>query len=520
MTVRSPTRVLIIDNDPQVRSDLREILEPLGYHVQIAQGVGQDLMNQAIDLACGCRPHVAIVDVRLLDEYSDDRSGLQLLDSLRSASRVLYSAYLTPELTLEVIKGYDTTRWVSKHQSPQQLVDEVEGAARETSRGDLKLHRPSALRSQVIVEALFGHDSDVPLDLVDDTLGQLFPENQELTLRPLVGEAVSPFSVSRGRSVVSKAYPDDLEPVVVKLAPAEQSRNEDRNYQEHVKGRLVGQFSAQLERTVEFWDLGGTTYSFLGSSLRALPSFTVAYRDERDPQVILKSLRHFFKEVWSRHYSQPIAWNPPPLFQIYDEALRLRGRLESFTHQEDTLTFSGLPASFKNPIPWVLQRGNTSLFAEAQCAITHGDMHGDNLFTDGEHAWAIDFERTGPGHILRDFVELEVDILTRLVPFLNYDLSRFYELVSALMEPSQSLTLSQPTAQSLADTQNRKALEVITGLRRIAYEVTRCRDFREYLWGLLLDALFVTVLVSEDSPQRERALLLGAVLCESLQDWE
>jgi CheY-like chemotaxis protein len=517
MSNRSPVRVLVIDNDPQVRSDLREILEPMGYRVQCAQGVGREMMEQAVELARNFRPHVAIVDVRLLDEYSDDRSGLQLLESLQSASRVLYSAYLTPELTLEVIKRYSTTRWVSKHQSPQQLLDEVDSAAGEKSRRDLSLQRPPALGSQHIVEALFGQDSDVPYDVVEDTLGQLFPENQKITLASLGGERVTPFSVSRGRSFVSKAYPDDLEPVVVKLAPAGQTRNEQKKYHEHVRGRLVGQFYAQVERTVEFWDMGGTAYSFLGSSLRALPSFTVFYRQEKDPQSILNPLKRFFQEVWSRHYSQPLLRGPAPLFQVYDEAFRLRTRLENFGCREARLTFPGLATPLSNPVPWALEHMDDSLFPEARYAITHGDLHGDNLFVDGEHAWAIDFERTGPGHILRDFVELEVDILTRLVSFPRDDLSQLYELARALTKDAEPGRPEQLTAPLPADPETHRALRVITGLRDIAFQVTGCRDLREYLWGLLLDTLFVAALVSENSPQRDRALLLGAVLCARLR---
>ncbi|GAB4531461.1 MAG: hypothetical protein Kow0063_10720 [Anaerolineae bacterium] len=518
MASRSPVRVLVIDNDPQVRSDLYEILEPMGYRVQAAQGLGRELMDQAVELARTFRPHVAIVDVRLLDEYSDDRSGLQLLESLQSAARILYSAYLTPELTLEVIRRYSTTRWVSKHQSPQQLLDEVDSAARQASRRDLTLQRPPALDSQRIVEALFGPDSDVPYDMVEDTLGQLFPENQKITLAPLGEERVTPFSVSRGRSFVSKVYPDDLEPVVVKLAPAGQARNEQKKYQEHVKGRLVGQFYAQVEHTVEFWDIGGTTYSFLGSSLRALPSFTVFYRREKDPELILKPLRHFFQEVWGRHYHQPLSRAPASLFQVYDQALRLRTRLQSFGCRQESLTFPGLATPLPNPVSWTLRNIKDSLFPEAWCAITHGDLHGDNLFVDGEHAWAIDFERTGPGHILRDFVELEVDILTRLVSLPRHDLSQLYALARALAEDADPTRLGQTIAPLLAGPETGRALRVISGLRDLAFQVTGCQNFREYLWGLLLDTLFVAALVSEDSPQRERALLLGAVLCERLQD--
>ena len=33
-----------------------------------------------------------------------------------------------------------------------------------------------------------------------------------------------------------------------------------------------------------------------------------------------------------------------------------------------------------------------------------------------DSSWVIDFERTGKGHVLFDFAELEVDILTRMLP--------------------------------------------------------------------------------------------------------
>ncbi len=178
-----------------------------------------------------------------------------------------------------------------------------------------------------------------------------------------------------------------------------------------------------------------------------------------------------------------------------------------------------MPVSITNPVLWVLKHLDDSLFLEVRQAITHGDLHGDNLFVDGERAWAIDFERTGPGHILRDFVELETDILTRLAPFADANLSRFYELTATLTEASDPLTPFQPTAQLLADPETYKVLEVISGLRRLAYEVAHPEDFREYLWGLLLDTVFVATLVSEDSPQRERALLLGGMFCERLQHW-
>lgn len=521
MAVQSMARVLIIDNDPRVGEDLRAMLEPLRYRVEIAQGAGQHLLEQAVAIARSFRPHVTIVDLRLLDEYRDERSGLELLGSLRSARRILYSAYLTPEVIRKAVKKHGATGWVSKGESPQQLLNAIAEAARESCacQGDLSIYRPAAWTSQQIIRILFDEDANVSPEIVEDTLSQLFPENTEITLETVGGEVITPIPVSRGRSVVLKVRPDDLEPVVVKLAPAERIRNEYVRYREHVKDRLIGRFYAQLERMIEFWELGGVTYNFLGSSLRAVPSFTVFYRREMDPQVILRPLRHFFKEVWSRYYGQPLPDGHIPLFQTYDEALRLKERLGRFSNQEERMAFPGLPVPLINPVSWVLRHASDSLIPSARQAITHGDFHGDNLFVEHQHAWAIDFERTGAGHILRDFVELEVDIATRFVPFPRDDLSQFYKLAVVLAEPIEPTASLRPTAQLLADSESRKALDVIGGLRRLAYEVTRYSDFREYVWGLLFDALFVASLVSEESSQRDLALLLGSVLCGRLYHW-
>jgi hypothetical protein len=231
----------------------------------------------------------------------------------------------------------------------------------------------------------------------------------------------------------------------------------------------------------------------------------------------LKPLSHFFAEVWSRHYSHPLSTEQISLFQLYDAVFRLRDRLKRLDHSGEYLTFPGLPAPLINPVAWLLQHGHHgSLIRGVRQAITHGDLHGDNLFVDGEHAWVIDFERTGSGHILRDFVELEVDIVTRLVPFPPNNLAQFYDLARVLAAPATLIAPFQTSERLQADPGSRKTLAVIAGLRHLAYGTTQNSDSREYLWGLLLDALFVASLTPPEAPQRDRALLLSAVLCDRL----
>lgn len=510
-------RILIVDDDLQVGLKLQEIFKPLGYHVQILEGIGEVLLERAKEAAIQFCPHIAVVDLDLLDEHGHDTSGLKLLASLRSARCILYSNYLTHQLTLEMKRLYPTITWVSKKSSPQLLVNEVEHAALENCacRRGCSLQGPASGVMPAIVSALLEDHGDVPPAIVDDVLCQLFPDNSEIWLDSIGGEVVMPDKVSWGRSAVLKVFPDALEPVVVKLCPARRIAREEANYRQYVRKRLRGHFYAQLERTVEFWQLGGVVYTIVGSPLHHLSSFKKYYQNETDPEFILRPLRHFFSEVWSRHYSQSESARGQSLFEIYDSGLKLTRRLET-SNREERRHFAGLSTSLLNPVAWVLKHAGVGLMPDVRTAVTHGDLHGENLFVDREHAWAIDFERTGPGHILRDFVELEYDIVARLTHFPTEDLSLFHEFATVLVDSTELATPLRPTGRIQTEPNLSKALQVITGLRELAYRETRCADIREYFWGLLLDALFVASLVAEDSVRRERTLLLASVICSRL----
>lgn len=510
-------RILIVDDDPRVGLDLQAFFKPLGYQVEIIEGIGEALIESAEKAAARFCPHVAVVDLDLLDERGKDTSGLKLLASLRSAHCILYSSNLTPQLVLGVKRQYPTASWVEKKSAPQLLVDEVERATRENCacRRECLMQGPASGVMPAIVSALLENDEDVPPAIVNDVLCQLFPDNSEIWLDSIGGEVVMPDKVSWGRSAVLKVFPDTLEPVVVKLCPSRRIAKEEANYRQYVRKRLRGHFYAQLERTVEFWQLGGVVYTIVGSPLHHLSSFKKYYRKETDPEFILRPLRHFFSEVWSRHYSHSESARGQSLFEIYDAELNLRRRLEN-ANREERRHFVGLSASLLNPVAWVLKHAGVGLMPDVRTAVTHGDLHGENLFVDREHAWAIDFERTGPGHILRDFVELEYDIVARLTYFPTEDLSLFHEFATVLVDSTELATPLRPIGRIQTEPNLSKALQVITGLRELAYRETRCADIREYFWGLLLDALFVASLVPEDSVRRERTLLLASVICSRL----
>jgi CheY-like chemotaxis protein len=525
MHIHCIVRVLVVDNDPETRSQLLKILLGAKYQVQVAEGQGVELRESAKRLALEFKPHVVIMDLRLADEHADDRSGLDLWkdESFASARCILYSAYLVQnyKITREALLQEGVRDVVGKEDSPQILIDAVERVAREACgcRNGLSIAWPAAWNEETVLRYLFGENENIPPDLVIDVFGRLFPDTKSITLKTLDGSSQSSVIVGHGRTIPFQAWPDDREPVVVKLAPRRRIFREVNAYKEFIEERLGGRFYAELQKFSIFWDLGGICYSFMGSSKKSLKTFTAFYRDVENAKAVMRPLEHFFEEVWWRRYKDAHPLQAESLFEAYDPSQKLCQRLEAFPIQGKTITFPGIPGEFINPVVWIPRHKADSHFHHAKQATIHGDLHGDNIFVDEDHAWAIDFERSGTGHILRDFVELEQNIVTRLIEIPKNDLSLFYRIAMALTRPVLPGEPVIVPAYFEKDKEVKKGLEVIQGLRAIAQTVAGYEDMHEYYWGLLLDTSFSLVLSEAESSRWWRSRLFASILCTRLKEW-
>ncbi|GAB4195772.1 MAG: hypothetical protein OHK0022_12740 [Roseiflexaceae bacterium] len=198
----------------------------------------------------------------------------------------------------------------------------------------------------------------------------------------------------------------------------------------------------------------------------------------------------------------------------------LSEELTTWSNLKQTRVFPSVPVELPDPRHWLADNHQECHQVRgARIAVTHGDLHGDNLFVDDRNAWPIDFERTGPGPILRDFVELIQDLLTRAARFTLTDLPVFYELAVAICTPIRPDQPMQTTQAIEEHPEARKAFAVVQDLQLLAAQRTQYTDRREYLWGLLLNSLFVVRLLNEDEPRREITLLLAAVICDRLARW-
>lgn len=522
MTPTAQPRLLVIDNDERIAYYLKTLFTKRGYAVYTAQGFGAALRENALALARQVRPHVAIIDLRLDDDFTDEPTGLLLLPEMDSASCILYSAYLAPTVLSRVKRQYSVFDWVDK-QDIERLFVVVDEAASQTSAGRRQLHIqwPSSWQREALIQALFSEASTQPdIDILDDIIAQLFKGNYRIVPETVNGTADGLRSVVRGRSVVAKVHPDHLQPMVLKLGYAHRTRREYTNYQEYIHNQLPGLFYTHVEKHAVFWDLGGTIYSFVGAGQQVLPTFAIHYTQTTNIDAILRPLQHLFCSVWHPHYAAATPLEAASLLAAYNDSFQIEEKLARIEPALLPTLCELVARPLADPVQWVRTAGEQSTLLGVRQAITHGDLHGDNLFVERDHAWIIDFERTGPSHALRDFAELEMDIFARLIPQVAVDWLTLYELACVLVAPSRPDALLAPDRRLTGNAEVQKALQTIGGLRHLAHEVVQYSDQREHLWALLFDALFVASVAPMPETQRLRALLYASVLSQRLAAWD
>ncbi|MCB0018610.1 MAG: phosphotransferase [Anaerolineales bacterium] len=512
-------RVLIVNNDAMSSRMLRHMLTASGYQVSVAEGFGQRLIEDTLKRAHSFWPHIALIDLRIAfasehDRYHhDDLSGLALIDQLGSSVHcILISSWLTPRISVAAIKNhgaFDVIGLNNDFGEAMDIADELllslKKAASERSAGGRRVTFSwnnimlDGLRRHMGTEAVFDLH-----ELVEDLLVQLFPEATTLLIDPVVTGQGSA-SANRQHSVVLVVRTAaDRMPIIVKFGPVQRMAQERERYQQHIQSQLP-LFYAELQKYTEFWGLGATRYSFLGlgGAGNRLPSLADYFHQSEDPTALMKPIHHFLGVVWQKYYAtrqEPAL--AETLFGQYDAYLHLRERMEQALATAEDQRSPRIAL-----IRWLST--NWALAGPAgPAAITHGDLHADNLFVDMDgRSWAIDFERTSQGPILRDFAELETDIVTRLTN-LSSDDPAFASFIQALLE---SHTLALPLLEPPV-VEAHKSLHTIACIRQLAAELTGSDPVR-YWWALLYHAIFVLLI----KPDASHAEIFAAALIAKLE---
>jgi len=280
-----------------------------------------------------------------------------------------------------------------------------------------------------------------------------------------------------------------------------------------------------LERSATLWDIGGAAYSYVGEF--DVKTFSRFY-EEKDIAEIEECLTSFFGRIWAKHYEQARNETNVSLFKLYSKVWDNwyeKRKMDYFARD-----FNGSNALSQNlhipePITWFKEKiaettNDISIVGATRIAITHGDLHGDNLLVDSQrNSWVIDFERCGEGHALQDFIELEADIINRLEEH-NPDLAAYFKMCFTVLKQKNIQRLDTLECTS-ADPRIKKALQTISVLRSLAVQHTKINDAREYLYGLLFNMIFRASMIDKTgSKNSQRSLWIASLICHRLDHWD
>ncbi|MFZ5818298.1 MAG: phosphotransferase [Chloroflexota bacterium] len=522
-------RVLIVDNNERVKNMYKELIAHWGFEPILAHGIGNGLLDDARCKARENRCQLALVDLRLVDDLDEeDVSGLKLVPEIKPTVSIIVSASVDIE-NIRLSDEIGAASYVGKGEKPKILREKLEREAKKicASWKDCSIGPDDILNH--IVSIMF---DSIPVDCTDqitDIFVRLFPNAKNLQLERLgTGSIASTYStVPRPKSVILKVYEDNKQPVIVKLARAQKMSVEADRFQNYIYGRLKGYFHPLISNPIILWDIGGAIYTSLGST----DSHTFSqFYNEASFADIEYSLRHFFCETWSPLYAEAKKYNDVSLFEKYCKVWGKEWyeRVCKF-HVPDPreLMQNKLPKEILliDPITWLQEKmghaagEDRSITDRTALAVTHGDLHGDNLLID-EHrnAWVIDFERSGEGHVLQDFVELESDIINRLMSA-RENLPSFYRLCVDVTQSTELKNLENLDRFDDADV--KKSMQTISLLRQLAQETTGISDARQYLLGLLFNTLFRATIISASARtmSQYRALMLASIICHRLDHW-
>ncbi|PWH11861.1 MAG: hypothetical protein DDG60_16100 [Anaerolineae bacterium] len=521
-------RVLIVENNETSRNMYRDLLIHWGYFPVVAQGTGQTLLKDARQKAEQYRCHLALVDMRLLDDVDDeDKSGLALISQLRPAVSILMSGYGnladSRRATEEGAAGF-----IGKSEGPRVFKEKLEREACKLCAAKNGLVIEPVELMDNLRKNLLLHSAAYFDDQIADCLLRLFPQARYLRLEKIGTTHIASdlSAVPRPRSVILKVYEDDRQPVIVKLARQTKITHELENFHQFIDGKLRGNYVPVLRGYVLGWDIGGIKLSYVGDIGQNFSNFFQSHSTHK----IKRSLSNFFEETWQPHYRRAVEANNLSLFELYCRTWDKEWveRIKNFTdsHPEEIMgTELWAQVQAPEPIEWmkhnIFGQRDVSMTEHTKLAITHGDLHGDNILTDEDgNLWVIDFERTGQGHILQDFIELESDIINRL-PCTPESFPAFLSICITACLPREIKNL-ELTEEIGAQSETKKAMSIISHLRSLARSITGIRDARQYLLGLLFNTLFRATLSTSTSrkPCQQRAFMLASILCHRLDHWD
>ena len=519
-------RILLVEDDDKTSDPIIRWLKEEDYLVRLATSYGEAKTALESD-----HFHLAVLDIRLVDEDPDNEEGLQLLEDIEA----LHLRGVMPTIVMTAHPDFILRAWdlkadrliIKEAGYLRKLVNTIKELEEEKIRINFQLEYVSNSLNvlEEVAEDVNWSMAERPstkllAPQVRDLFGRLFVDARSLyvsKLKPgLTGAAVVHVKPT-WKEGVGRAY-------VAKVGRKDKVETERRNYKANVERFLTGNSVAQAD----VWytrHLGTLLYNFAESQGVALKEFDEFYL-RSEPNKIIDSLKALFNQTYHYWFDNPertLTDVPSLYYEAFQlDRKKLIGRIQivlpELNPDAEMIQLTPGEKPVLNPIAW-LDRHQTECVFQVHKCITHGDLTGRNIMVDEEgKCWLIDFYRTYKSHNLRDFVILETDIKYRLMSLLS--LTDFLHLEEALLEAGRKGQL--PILPPSFSRDARKAAQVIHALRQMALKYasgfnTKTEEARkEYLLSQLMGTLNVVRLRHISENRKLQAMHSAVMMCEEL----
>ena len=150
-------RVLIADDDPIIRLDLKQMLETLGYEVVAEAGDGK----AAVDAARDVRPDVCILDVKM--PVMDGIEAVNIITEENIAPTILLTAYSDKEL-VDRAKEAGVFAYLVKPFKPSDLPPSIEVARTRFEQNNALSKEVSSLNEKLEARKVIDRAKGILMD--------------------------------------------------------------------------------------------------------------------------------------------------------------------------------------------------------------------------------------------------------------------------------------------------------------------------------------------------------------------
>ncbi|MFH2008982.1 MAG: isochorismatase family protein [bacterium] len=361
------------------------------------------------------------------------------------------------------------------------------------------------------------------LDETDSVvLSFLYRESQKVTLNALTGgySGALVFRAQGQDSLGQKHAPS-----VAKVGPRALIGTERAAF-ERVES-VLGNRAPSIKGFIDFGDRAGIKYSFASMGSGAIHTFQELYMSGLSAERTEAILREVFQDILEPFYSAAL-YERLPLLEYYTFTPSYADRVAEKVSQvhgpggdapmltlADGSEVPNVAEFYRDYVPKNLGRIGEYHYV----SYVHGDLNGANILIDGrENVWLIDFFHTERGHVLKDLIKLENDLLYIFTPLENEAaLAEATRISRALVEIND---LASPLPEELPGVKLEPLLRAWSTLRILreigATYIESDRNPDQVLLSLIRYAIHTLSFWESDDLQKRWALSTACLAAERL----